>query len=133
MVTLNDIVFNKSGFIRHLREEKSWLEKMSEEWEAIDWENPFDEYRSSEVSDITLEFLDNGVKAKLEDEDGKLYTKYKWSCIRTQIENPTEIMYSTSSKRLIDAFELLKPVKGKELRIVKTGTGFGTMYSVSEV
>ena len=106
MVTLNDIVFNKSGFIGHLeRKEKNWLEKMSEEFEEIDWENLYDDIRSSEVSDITLKFLDNGFKGKFEDENGDLYTKFMWSCIRTGISNPTEVNYSTSSRRLMDAMD----------------------------
>ena len=134
MVTLNELVFNKSGFIRHLkRKEKSWLEKMSEEWEEIDWENPFDDIRSSEVSDITLEFLDNGIKVTKEDESGAEYKQYKFSCVRTAITNPSEVNYTTSSKRLIEAMVPFKPIKGKELRIVKTGTGFQTMYSITEV
>lgn len=134
MKTLNDIVFNKSGFIRHLEQKNEERKRnMSEEFEEIDWENIYDDIRSSEVSDITLEFLDNGFKGKFEDENGKPYTKYMWSCIRTGITNPTEVNYSTSSRRLMDAMELVAPVKGKELRIVKTGTAFQTMYTVTEV
>ena len=110
--------------------EEDWDEP---EGEVIDWENPFDYIRSSEVNEITLEFLDNGIKLKKLDENDEEYVLFVWKCIRKDITNPTEITYSTSSKRLIDGLTLEAPMKGKTLDIFKTGSGFQTQYKIKEV
>ena len=107
---------------------------MSEEFgEPIDWENPFDEIRSSEVVDITLEFLDNGIKVSKVDDKGNDYTQYKWSCMRMDIDNPSEVIYMTSSKLLIKEFMLEAPLEGKTFDINRSGTGFQTKYKVKQV
>lgn len=103
-----------------------------DEGTEIDWENPFTEIRSSEVSEIILEFLDNGMKFQRVDEKGEEYTQYKFKCIRQDISNPAEVTYITSSKRLIEEIVSVAPIKGKTCKIVKTGTGFQTKYSVKE-
>lgn len=107
------------------------------EWEdegfAIDWENPFDAIRSSEVEDIKLEMLDNGRKLTKQDQDGEDYTQYKFKCKRVDIKTPAEITYITSSKRLIEEIQFVAPIEGKTLQITKSGTGFQTQYKVKEV
>ena len=104
-----------------------------DEGEPIDWENPFDDIRSSEVEDITLEFLDNGRKLLKEDDKGDVYTQFKWKCMRMDITNPAEIIYMTSSKKLIGELKLEAPVEGKTFNIKRSGTGFQTQYKVSKV
>ena len=94
----------------------------------IDWENPFTEIRSSEIESIELDFNDNGRKLLKEDDKGDLYTQFKFKCTRLDMSNPAEIVYITSSKKLIKQLELLAPVKDKEIKIIKSGTGFQTMY-----
>ena len=63
---------------------------------------------------------------------GEDYTQYIFKCVREDISNPTEITYTTSSKRLIEEMVDNAPVKGKTLKIVKSGTGFQTKYNVVE-
>jgi len=100
----------------------------------IDWENPFDVIRSAEIDgSITLFFKDNGTKNSRVDDKGKSYTQYSFECIRTDITNPAEILFTTSSSRLIDAMTAFAPIKEKELKVIRTGTGYGTQYSVEEV
>lgn len=106
---------------------------MSEQEVPIDWESPFDEIRSSEVDTIALNFYDNGVKLLKEDDKGDLYTQFKFRCLRTDITNPKDIIYITSSKRLIDEIALFAPIKGKDLQIDKSGSGFQTRYKVTEL
>lgn len=110
---------------------------MSEDWEdegmAIDWENPFDDIRSSEVDDIKLTFLDNGRKLTKLDEKDEEYTQYKFKCTRIDISNPADITYITSSKRLIEEISFVAPIKGKDIQILRTGTGFQTKYKVVEL
>lgn len=107
------------------------------EWEdegmEIDWENPFDDIRSSELEDITFKFLDNGRKIIKEDDKGEEYTQFNFKVLRTDISNPAEIKYITSSKRLIEDIGGLAPIKGKEVQVTKTGSGFQTRYKVVEV
>lgn len=98
----------------------------------IDWENPFDEIRSSEVAEIVLEFQDNGKKVIKEDDKGEEYTQFKFDCIRMDISNPADVLYTTSSKRLIEEMGEHAPIKDKTLKIVKSGTGFQTKYKVTE-
>ena len=106
---------------------------MSEEYEEIDWESPDDVIRSSEVTDITLKFLDNGVNVtKLDDKDVPYKVKV-FSCIHVGIKKPREIEFTSSSKRFSDAIKIIAPPKGKTLHIVKTGTLFNTQYSITEV
>ncbi|MCP4648579.1 MAG: hypothetical protein GY853_00680 [PVC group bacterium] len=107
---------------------------MSEEYGVpIDWENPFDEIRSSEVDDITLEFLDNGVKVSKMDDKGNSYTQFKWSCMRMDISNPSEVLYLTSSKKLIAELRTEAPLVGRTFQILRSGTGFQTKYNVKTV
>ena len=102
--------------------------------EAIDWEAPFDDIRSSELTTpVQLEFLDNGYKIQKEDDKGELYTQFKWRVIRKDISNPREVLFLTSSKRLIEDMTLEAPMEGKILEISKSGTGFQTRYKVKEV
>ena len=103
------------------------------EFQEIDWENPFDDIRSSEIADIKLKFENNGRKAIREDDKGVEYTQFKFDVIRMDISNPSAVSYTTSSKRLIDEFAEHAPIKGKILQIVKSGTGFQTKYKVTEV
>ena len=111
--------------------------KEMSEWEdegsAIDWENPFDDIRSSEVESITFKFLDNGRKIVREDDKGEEYTQYNFKVLRTDISNPAEVKYITSSKKLIKSLELIAPFSDKEVEITKSGTGFQTQYTVKEV
>lgn len=104
-----------------------------EEGSDIDWENPFYEIRSSEINEIDVEFLDNGKKVVKTDEKGEEYTQYRFKCVRTDIENPAEIVYITSSKRLIEAVQGIAPIKGKTVKIEKTGSGFQTKYKITEL
>ena len=110
---------------------------MSEDYEdeglEIDWENPFDDIRSSEVDDIKLTFLDNGRKVVKQDEKGSEYTQFRFKCMRIDISNPAEITYITSSKRLIDEITFVAPIKDKDVQILRTGTGFQTKYKVVEL
>ena len=107
------------------------------EWDdegfAIDWENPFDDIRSSEIDDIKLTFLDNGRKVIKQDEKGEDYTQYKFKCMRIDISNPAEVKYITSSKRLIEEISSVAPIKDKDIQIIRTGTGFQTKYKVKEL
>ena len=107
------------------------------DWEdegmSIDWENPFDDIRSSEVDEITFKFLDNGRKIIREDDKGEEYTQFNFKVLRTDISNPAEVKYITSSKKLIKSLELIAPIKDKEVVINKTGSGFQTQYTVREV
>lgn len=98
----------------------------------IDWENPFDEIRSSEVEKIKLKFLNNGRKVQKEDDKGEEYTQFKFDCTRMDISNPADVVYTTSSKRLIEELAEHAPIAGKILSIVKSGTGFQTKYKVTE-
>ena len=104
-----------------------------EEGMAIDWENPFDDIRSSEVDSIDLEFLDNGKKVIKEDDKGENYTQFRFKAIRKDITNPAEITYITSSKRLIEEISEHAPIEGKTVNITKTGSGFQTKYKVKEL
>ncbi len=96
----------------------------------IDWENPFDEIRSSELEDITLEFLENGRKLLKEDDKGDVYTQFKWKCMRVDISEPAEVVYMTSSKKLINQLKLEAPLESKTFNIKRMGTGFQTQYTV---
>ena len=98
----------------------------------IDWENPFDEIRSSEVLEIDLLFLNNGIKVVKEDEKGDEYTQFRFKCVREDISKPSEVTYITSSKRLIEEIAMVAPIKDKHLTVVKSGTGFQTKYRVTE-
>ena len=106
---------------------------MSEEETPIDWESPFDDIRSSEVDSIALHFNTNGVKLLKEDEKGDIYTQFKFQCTRTDITNPKEVIYITSSKRLIESIANYAPIEGKDLQIEKSGSGFQTRYTVTEL
>jgi len=99
----------------------------------IDWENPYDEIRSSEITEIELTFLDNGRKILKEDDKGEMYTQFKFKCVREDISNPSEITFITSSRRLTDEIALIHPIKDKTVKITKTGTGFNTKYRLDEV
>jgi len=104
-----------------------------EKEEPIDWENLYDEIKSSEVNEITLEFNTNGSKVRRKDDKGAYYNIFKFKGIRLDISNPSEVTYTTSSKRLMDELQDLKPLKGKKLHIVKKGSSFQTTYQVKEL
>lgn len=105
-------------------------EEFEYEDEEIDWENPFDEIRSAEINEITLMFLTNGVKRKLEDAKGKEYNQYRFRTQRLDIENPQEITFTTSSKTLIEEFQEEAPIKDKVAYITRSGSGVNTKYKV---
>ena len=103
------------------------------EADDIDWENPFDDIRSSEVNEITIKFIDNGKRISREDDDGSPYTLFTFKCIRLDVSKKPEITYTTSSKRLIESLKLFTPLKGKSVKIIKQGSNFQTIYTVIEV
>jgi hypothetical protein len=104
-----------------------------DEGEEIDWENPFSEIRSSEITDITLTFNNNGKKVIKFDDKGEEYSQFKFDCVREDISNPSGVLFTTSSKRLVEDIALLAPIKGKKVQIIKTGSGFQTKYKVKEL
>ena len=109
------------------------FEDEEEEGEPIDWEFPFDDIRSAEIDDITMEFMDEGVKLKKYDDKDQAYEQFKWHVVVKNIATPKEIVYRTSSKKLINDLQLEQPLEGKTLNINRTGTGFQTRYKVKEV
>ena len=99
----------------------------------IDWENPFSAIRSSEIESIELDFNDNGRKIMKEDEKGDIYEQFKFKCTRIDMTTPAEVIYITSSKKLIKQLEMLAPIKDKEIKIVKSGSGYQTQYIATEL
>jgi len=61
------------------------------------------------------------------------YTQFSFKVLRTDISNPAEIKYITSSKRLIEDIQGIAPLEGKEVEVTRTGTGFQTRYKVEEL
>ena len=104
-----------------------------EQAEDIDWENLYDEIRSSEIQEIKLKFLDNGKKITQLDDKEQPYTQFRFNCSRLDTKKEYAITYITSSKRLMEALKTLKPLKGKSLKITKTGANFQTNYIVTPI
>ena len=113
--------------------EKEMTEKKLKKGEPIDWDNPFDSIRSSELTEISLKFLDNGEFDEEEDEKtSEYYRVYKFDCIRLDVPKKNKILYTTSAKTLINALKTLMPIKGKSFKINKPSGNFPT-YTVIEI